>query len=149
MEADFSFSAQQLRNMPGSELDAVTADQGNPKIADLFRKLTKAINQDYFNGLTEQEVQSFLDAFQDWVMQSKGAMPKLAQISGQQSEKTKKLLGHVLTSVRPEWFQALSNQDLQAFFQKFEQWVDVLRFQAGKGIPAQNTVNIKQDVGIG
>ncbi len=149
LEADFSFSAQQLQNMPLADFDAATQDNGNPKIAELFRKLTKAINQDYFAGLTEQEVQAFLDAFQDWVMQSKGSMPKLAQMSAPQSEKSKKLIGHVLTSIRPEWFATLSNQDLQSFFQKFEQWIDVLRFQAGKGVPAQNTVNIKQGVGIG
>lgn len=133
LEADFSFSAQQLQNMPLSNFDSVIAqDGGNPKIAELFRKLTKAINQDYFNGLTEQEVQAFLDAFEDWVMQSKGGMPKLAQMAAPQSEKSKKLIGNVLTSIRPEWFATLSSQDLQAFFQKFEQWIDVLRFQSGK-----------------
>lgn len=148
MEADFSFSAQQLRNMPVSDFDAQTSYQGNSKINDIFRQLTKSFNHDWFANLTEQEVQGFLDAFQEWVMQGKGnGMPSLGSVNAQQSPNVKKLLGQVLTTIKPEMFKALNDQELQLFFQKFEQWIDVLRFQASKGVVAQNTVNVRQGVG--
>lgn len=64
---NFSLSADQMRNMSVGDFDAQTQSPANAKVDAMFKKLGTVLDDRTFAGWTDQDVQLFLQKFEQWV----------------------------------------------------------------------------------